>query len=124
VSTFSESDVEDAALAWLTAAGWHIGHSPDIAPGMLAAERGDYGEFVLAQRLRDALARLNTTLPAEALEDAFRRLSRPEGVDLLQRNRTLHRHLADGVTVEYRTAEGEIRGAQARVFDFDDPAKQ
>ncbi len=122
MSAFTESDVEDAALAWLAAAGWRIGHGPDIAPGMLAAERRDYGEFVLAQRLRDALARLNPTLPAEALEDAFRKLSRPEGVDLLQRNRTLHRRLADGVTVEYRTAEGEIRGAQARVFDFDDPA--
>ncbi|MGH8609690.1 MAG: type I restriction endonuclease subunit R, partial [Gammaproteobacteria bacterium] len=36
--------------------------------------------------------------------------------------RTVHRLLVDGVTVEYRTADGEIRGAQARVIDFDDPA--
>jgi type I restriction enzyme R subunit len=28
----------------------------------------------------------------------------------------------DGVTVEYRAADGAIRGAQARVLDFDDPA--
>jgi type I restriction enzyme R subunit len=28
----------------------------------------------------------------------------------------------DGVTVEYRDASGTIRGAQARVIDFDDPA--
>ncbi|MFO1283051.1 MAG: type I restriction endonuclease [Burkholderiales bacterium] len=28
----------------------------------------------------------------------------------------------NGVTVEYRTREGEVRGAQARVIDFDDPA--
>ena len=27
----------------------------------------------------------------------------------------------DGVTVEYRNAEGAVRGAQARVIDFDDP---
>ena len=38
------------------------------------------------------------------------------------RNRTLHRLLVDGVTVEYRDAEGNIRGAQARVIDFDDEA--
>ncbi len=38
------------------------------------------------------------------------------------RNRALHRLLVDGVTVEYRDAEGSIRGAQARVIDFDDPA--
>ncbi|HON31669.1 MAG TPA: type I restriction endonuclease subunit R, partial [Ottowia sp.] len=43
-----------------------------------------------------------------------------EGADLVQRNRALHRLLVDGVTVEYRDAEGAIRGAQARVIDFDD----
>ena len=31
----------------------------------------------------------------------------------------MHRLLVDGVTVEYRTAAGDIRGAQARVMDFD-----
>ena len=120
MTAFTESVVEDAALAWLESIGWRIAHGPDIAPGMPAAERRDYGEVVLAQRLRDALARLNTTLPAEALDDAFRKLTRPEGADLLQRNRALHRLLVDGVTVEYRTADGGIRGAPVRVLDFDD----
>jgi type I restriction enzyme, R subunit len=35
------------------------------------------------------------------------------------RNRAFHRLLVDGVTVEYR-ADGSIRGAQARLVDFDD----
>jgi type I restriction enzyme R subunit len=118
----TESEIESAALAWLSELGWQVKHGPDITPDGLFAERRDFGQVVLEQRLRDALARLNPTLPAEALEDAFRKLSRPEGVDLLQRNRTLHRRFADGVTVEYRTAAGEMRRAQARVFDFDDPA--
>jgi type I restriction enzyme R subunit len=117
----TEATVESAALAWLSELGWQVKHGPDIAPGMLAAERRDYGEVVLAHRLRDALARLNPTLPAEALEDAFRKLTRPEGADLLQRNRALHRLLVDGVTVEYRTADGGIRGVPVRVLDFDDP---
>jgi type I restriction enzyme R subunit len=68
----TESVVEAAAVAWLEAIGWRIAHGPDIAPGTLAAERRDYGEAVLERRLRDALARLNPELPAEALEDAFR----------------------------------------------------
>jgi type I restriction enzyme R subunit len=118
---FNESEVESAALAWLEAIGWQIAHGPDIAPDMPAAERADYGEVVLARRLRDALARLNPEVPAEALEDAFRRLTRPEGADLVQRNRSLHRMLRDGVTVEYRAGDGAIRGAQVRVLDFDDP---
>src|SRR6266581_4275695 len=116
---FTESVVEDAALAWLESVGWSIRHGPEIAPGERAAERGDYGQVVLEQRLRDALAQLNRGLPAEALDDAFRKLTRPEGAELLARNRAVHRLLVDGVTVEYRTAEGAIRGAQAQVLDFE-----
>ena len=96
---FSESTVEDAALAWLEGLGWQIAHGPDIGPDMPAGERRDYGEVVLAQRLRDALARLNPALPAEALDDALRKLTRAEGAELIVRNHAMHRLLVDGVTV-------------------------
>nr|HPR05944.1 type I restriction endonuclease [Denitromonas sp.] len=92
-SRLTESVVEQAALAWLEATGWRVAHGPEIAPDMPEAERRGYGEVVLTQRLRDALARLNPKLPVEALEDAFRKLMRPEGMDLVQRNRALHRLL-------------------------------
>ncbi len=118
---FTESVVEQAALAWLEGIGWRVAHGPDIAPEMPAAERRDYGEVVLARRLREALVQLNPQLPAEALEDAFRKVVRPEGADLIHRNRSLHRVVVEGVTVEYREAAGCIRGAQARVIDFGDP---
>jgi type I restriction enzyme R subunit len=121
MSRFAESTVESAALAWLESVGWQVRHGADIAPGEPGAERSDYREVVLERRLRDALARLNPALPPEALEDAFRKLTRPEGADLIVRNRALHRLLVDGVTVEYRDADGSIRGAQARVIDFDNP---
>lgn len=94
-----------------------MAHGPDIAPETPAAERANYGEVVLSTSLRDALSRLNPDLPAEALENAFRKLTRPEGADLVQRNRTLHRRLVDGVTVENRDGDGAIRGVQARVID-------
>jgi type I restriction enzyme R subunit len=119
---FTESVVEEAALAWLEGAGWHVRNGAEIAPGEPAAERDGCGQVVLAQRLRDALAQLNPVMPVEALEEAFRKLTRPEGVELIVRNRALHHLLVDGVTVEYRDADGKIRGAQARVIDFDDPA--
>jgi type I restriction enzyme R subunit len=117
----TESIVEQAALAWLERLGWTVKHGPDIAPGELAAERSDYGQVVLTQRLQDALARLNPTLPAEALGEAFRKLTRPEGPTLEAHNRAVHRLLVDGVTVEYRTPDGAIRGAQAQGLDFDTP---
>ena len=122
MSTFAESDVEQAALDWLEGLGWHVAHGPDVAPESAGAERADYGRVVLEQRLRDALARLNPDLPAEALDDAFRKLTQPEGVMLEVRNRAFHRMIVDGVTVEHRADDGTIRGAQARVMDFDVPA--
>jgi type I restriction enzyme R subunit len=121
VSRFAESVVEDAALAWLDSLGWSVKYGPDIAPGELAAERSDYGQVVLNERLRQALAQLNPKLPPEALEDAFRRLMRTEGATLEARNRALHRMLVDGVTVEYRRPDLSIAGAQAKVIDFDNP---
>ena len=115
----SESDVEDAALDWLAALGWSVAHGPDVAPDTPDAARGDYGEVVLGERLRAALARLNPDLPDEALHDARRKLTRPEGTTLVARNRAFHRMAVDGVTVEYRDRSGAIRGTQVRVIDFD-----
>ncbi len=118
---FAESEVESAALAWLESLGWEIAHGPDIAPGEPVAERDDYREVILKQRLRDALARLNPDLPHEALEDAIRRLTHPAGATLEARNRAFHRMLVEGVNVEYRRADGTIRGAHVHVVDFDTP---
>ena len=118
----NESHVELAALDWLAAVGWATAHGPDIAPDTPGAERSRYDEAVLAGRLRAALTRLNPDLPPSALKDAFRRVARPEGADLVTRNRAAHRLLVNGVTVEYRAADGAIRGAQARVIDFGDPS--
>ncbi len=104
----------------LESLGYAVKHGPEIAPGEVFAERADYGQTVLSERLRQALVRLNPTLPAEAIEDAFRKVIRLDGATLDTRNRAFHRLLVDGVTVEYRT-DGSIRGAQARLLDFDDP---
>ena len=84
--SFTESDVEQATLAWLEVIRWRIAHGADISPGgdtltlaLSQKERESYLEVVLARRLRDALARLNPDLPAEALEEAFRKITHPEG---------------------------------------------
>ena len=37
--SFSEADVEQAALAWLSGLGWGVAHGPDIAPDAAGAER-------------------------------------------------------------------------------------
>ena len=71
MTTFSEADVERAALEWLSAANWQIARGSDIAPGAPASERDDFGQVVLESRLRNAGNRLNPELPAGALHDAL-----------------------------------------------------
>ena len=117
--TVPESEVEEAAREWLERLGWETANGPTIAPDGADAERGAYDEVVLMDRLRDALQRLNPKLPHEALEDAFRKVSRPEGPTLETGNRAFHRMFIDGVNIEYRTEDGEIRGTQAKIVDFD-----
>jgi type I restriction enzyme R subunit len=118
---FTESIVEDAALAWLQALGYEVLHGPDIAAGEPGAERSDpnYRDVQLKGRLRQALARLNPDLPPDAIEDAFRKLTRADAPSLVERNRAVHRMLVEGVTVEYRRKDGAIAGTQVRVIDFE-----
>jgi len=116
--TFTESDVEEATLAWLESLGYATLYGPDIAAGAPQAERTDpqYRDVVLERRLRQALTALNPDLPYEALEDAYRKITRLDAPSLMERNRSLHRLLVNGVPVEYRRRDGSIAGARARVL--------
>ena len=117
----NESVVEAAALDWLESLGWMIRHGRDLGPDGVDPERQTYEQVVLEDRLQQSLALLNPGFSNEAIEEAFRKLTRPEGPTLEMRNRAFHQMLVDGVTVEFRRDEGSIGGAQARVLDFDDP---
>ena len=116
-----EAQLEIATVGYFRELGYEYAFGPDIAPDGSRSKRADYGQVVLVGRLRDALARLNHKLPPEALDEAFRKLTRPESADLVANNRALHRMLVDGVNVEHRRPDGTIAGAQACVIDFDDP---
>ena len=118
----NESMVEEAALGWFGELGYTIGHGPHLAPGEPAAERDGFGDVVLAGRLREAIHRLNPAIPAEAREDALRKVLRVATPSLTQTNRAFHLLLRDGVDVEYPRKDGSIAGDKARLIDFDDVA--
>src|SRR5262249_204961 len=98
--SFVESVVEEAALDWFREEAYLVISGPDSPPGP-GALRESYADFILPGVLKGALARLNPALPAEALDDAFRKVVSPEGPTLEIRNRAFHRQLVDGVTVEH-----------------------
>src|SRR5438093_9836023 len=57
----TEGTVEEAALCWLGELGFAELHGPEIAPEETVAERTNFGDTVLPQRLRSALRKLNPT---------------------------------------------------------------
>jgi type I restriction enzyme R subunit len=120
MSTFSESVVEDAALELFDGLGYTVLHGPDIAPGELFAERTSYSDVVLVGRLRQALARINPKVPAEAIEEAVRKILSVQAPNLEESNRCFHRFLTDELSVEYRSKE-RIVYDQVKLFDFDEP---
>jgi len=82
----TESVVEDATIGWLSKLGYETLLGPAIAFGESSAERTapGYRDVTLERRLRDALARLNPRLPPEALEDAYRKLTRTDAPALIK----------------------------------------
>ena len=121
MNSITESDIETATLDWLADLGYTVLHGPDIAPETLSAERSRYEDVVLTQRLRDAVARLNPNIPAESQEEAIQKILSPNSPALVQNNRAFHLMLADGIEVEYRNADGTIRGGRVQLVDFEKP---
>jgi len=119
--SFTESAVEDAALDWLGELEYSVTHGPEMAPGELTAERISFGDAVLAQRLRAALRKLNPALPAEALDEAFRKVTVPHHPSLVANNHAFHRVLVEGFAVECRRKDDSIGAEIVRLIDFDDP---
>ena len=119
----TESILEDAALVWFKELGYAVAFGPHIAPDESAAERDSFGDTVLTGRLRDAVARLNPDIPAEAQEDAIRKVLRVATPSLVQTNRIFHRMLRNGVEVEYPRPDGSIAGDRVRLVDFETPSE-
>src|SRR5436305_14380806 len=121
MNAFTESTVEDAALSWFAELAYSVADAPHLAPGEIAAERKSFGDVLLVRRLRNAIARLNPTIPSDVQEEALRKVVRHEAPSLVGNNRAFHRMLRDGVPVEYRRDDGSIAGDHVRLIDFDNP---
>lgn len=116
-----ESEVEEAALQWFEEIGYDVLYGPEIEKDGAYPERTDYADSLLHERLREALVRINSKLPMGAIEEAYRKIIAPTSPSLIENNQTFHRYLTDGVTVEYRDADGVLRHGIVQVIDSDDP---
>lgn len=120
--SLNESLIEEATLQWFGELKYAALHGPMLAPGELAAERDSFGDVLLVRRLREAIQRLNPTMPEEAREDAVRKVLLVAMPSLTQTNRAFHKMLRDGVPVEYSRPDGSIAGDHAQLVDFSEAA--
>jgi len=116
-----ESDVEQVTIDWFRDLGYQYLPGPDMACDGPYPERRSYADVLLEERLRSALVALNPDIPAEALEGAFRKVTRPDSPSLIVNNRRSHKMLTEGVDVEYHNEEGRIVGDKVWLVDFTHP---
>ncbi len=117
--TFTESTIEQAAIDWLKDLGYAYVFGPMIAFDGDLPEREDYQEALLIGRLQDAIARINSELPAQAQEEALRKITRLGKPSLLLNNHAFHHMLVNGIEVDYKTNDGRTVSGRAYVVDFE-----
>ena len=120
MSGFDEAVIEAAALDYLREIGYSTEFGPNLGPGGIAEERSSWDEVYLLERLRAAARRINPD-HAGLVEEAIKRLRRAESQSELVENFRVHRLLADGVPVEHRGPDGQVRTAYVRLIDFGKP---
>ena len=116
--TLTEAIVEAAALDWFQALGYAVLPGLQLAHGEPEAERDSFADVLLLGRLRQAIGRLNPTIPDDGREESLRKLLRLGTPSVTQTNRAFHQLLRDGVSVEYARPDGSIAGDHVRLVDF------
>jgi type I restriction enzyme, R subunit len=119
MAVISEDHIEQIVIQEFIDLGYTYVNGADISPDGAAQER-EYDEVVLKQRLRAAIAKQNPTVPAEAQEDAIKKLLRTNSPSLFQNNYTIHKYLTEGVDVEYRKGD-RIVGDKVWLIDYENP---
>lgn len=118
---FSEGLVEDAVLDTFRQLGYEYQPGAVISPDGTNPARTAYGDVLLLERLGEAVARLNPSVPQEARDQAVRQLLLTETPSLVEENRRIHRLLTDGVDVEFAIGDGEVKGDKVWLIDFEHP---
>jgi type I restriction enzyme R subunit len=119
MTPFTESTIEQAAIDWLKDLGYAYAFGPDIAFDGEAPERGDYQEALLLDRLQEAIARINADLPAQAQEEALRKITRLGKPSLLLNNHAFHHALVNGIEIDFKADDGRMVSRRAYVVDFE-----
>ncbi len=113
----TEDAIEQFAIELFEKLGYQYVYAPTIAPDGDAPERARFEDVLLLGRLRAAVARINPRVPADAREDAIRKIQRLVSPEQLANNEAFHRLLTEGIKVTYQD-RGNERGDLVWLVDF------
>ena len=118
---FSEGDlIEGPAIQLFAELGWQTANLiGEFTGGRSIEGREAKREAFMPNRLRAALAKLNSDLPDSAIDAAVAELTRERGdLDPIRANAEIHALLREGVKVQVRSDEGALRHLAVRVIDW------
>lgn len=118
-AVISEDHIEQVIIQEFVDIGYEYINGVEISPEGLYQER-EYTEVVLKNRLQEAIAKINPTIPYEAREEALKKVLRSDSPELFQNNYQFHQYLTDGVDIEYRK-ENRIAGDTVWLVDYENP---
>lgn len=122
MTKYTETDLELATLEWLEELGYSVVGGPEIAPPPDGdnPERKSYADVVLEERLWNAIEKFNPDIPADAKEEAFKKVLHVPFItpSTIQNNKIFHSYLRDGVDVEYMRGDGTVAGDKVKLADF------
>ena len=119
-TNLTESAIETFAIKLLQRQGFEYIYGPDIAPDSEAPERTSFEDIILPERLKNAVSRINSSIPADARKDVIKQIQRLASPDLISNNEAFHRMLTEGINVTYQK-DGNSRGDLVTLIDFDEP---
>lgn len=129
MSTITESDIEQLVISLFREQGYEYIYAPDIAPefpssGVSEGRGGDtresYEQVLLLERLKNAIRRLNKSVPAYSQAEAIKDIQRIASPELLANNEAFHKFLTEGIPVSKRVDDME-RGDRVWLIDFENP---
>ncbi|MDX1472275.1 MAG: type I restriction endonuclease, partial [Flavobacteriaceae bacterium] len=114
----TEDQLEQLSIEWFNSIGYDYICGYDIAPGEPAAERTDYNQIVLLDRLVSQLRVINPNIPLVTLEQVAVQISKPETPILIKNNKAFHQQLLKGVKVEFKDDKGKEKTDHVQLIDF------
>ncbi|MCZ8157668.1 MAG: type I restriction endonuclease subunit R [Leptospira sp.] len=119
-ANLTEADVEEIAIDLFKELGYDYLFGKDILPEEPSAQRENLNESFLPFILKASLSKLNPTIPADGIEEAYRKVTRISFPTTLACNHEFHKLLTEGIDVTYKGKE-RIATEKVKLVDFEKP---